>query len=275
MSLIKRILPSAAKDAAKRVCNGILKPIGWKLARENSTVIEDDWYLSPVDGVASRHRPLSVDDQDFQQAVEHLAAGEAFQRLDAVRRGEEVLYRLYLAGQLARAADHLSGEYVEFGTYRGATAFCMLHATRHSVDPKSIYLYDTFSGIPSHGMTEHEKRVGLGGMHRDTSVERVGETLTRFRDRVLFRPGLIPRTLDDAGPDQIAMMHVDLNLASPTLDALRWAYPRWSPGGICLLDDYLWQGFEDQRRLVDEFFEQQQLTIIALPTGQGIVLNRP
>lgn len=46
-------------------------------------------------------------------------------------------------------------------------------------------------------------------------------------------------------------------------------------GGICLLDDYLWQGFEDQRRLVDEFFEQQQLTIIALPTGQGIVLNRP
>ena len=69
-------------------------------------------------------------------------------------------------------------------------------------------------------------------------------------------------------------MHVDLNLAQPTIDALEWAYPRWSSGGICLLDDYLWEGYEDQRTTVDEFFRVKKLAVVSLPTGQGVVINQ-
>jgi predicted O-methyltransferase YrrM len=273
MSLIKRIVPTAAKDFAKHAVNASLARIGWKLAPKDGIVIEGCWYESPVDGVISRHRPPSIDDRRFQAAVQHLAKFHAFPNLDAAVRGEVVLYRLFLAGQLAATARSIAGDFVEFGTFRGATAYCMLDATNEDAEPKSIYLYDTFAGIPTAGVTSHEREVGLAGSYRDTSVDLVRENLSTFDSRVHIRQGLIPHTLDDGGPSKIAMMHVDLNLAKPTVDALTWAYPRWSAGGICLLDDYLWEGFEDQREGVEEFFRQRQLTIVALPTGQGMVLN--
>jgi predicted O-methyltransferase YrrM len=273
MSLLKRLFPAAAKDVTKGVLNAALAPIGWKLAPINSVVTDGPWYNSPVDGVVSRHRPPALDDQRFRAAVEHLRKHNAFNDLEAAARGEVVLYRLYLAGQLASVAKHVEGEFVEFGTFRGATAYCMLDATRDNTPTKQIYLYDTFEGIPTDGVTTHEREVGLVGAYRDTSVNLVRENLSTFESRVHIRQGLIPHTLDDGGPSKIAMMHVDLNLAKPTVDALTWAYPRWSAGGICLLDDYLWEGYEDQREVVEEFFRQRDLTIVALPTGQGMVLH--
>ncbi len=272
--MIKRLLPTAAKDVGKNLLDVMLAPLGWKIAPQRSVVLDGHWYHSPVDGVVSRHRPPSLDDERFQQAVRHLSKRNAFSDLDAAVRGEVVLQRLYIAGQLAKTAHGVAGDFVEFGTYRGATAYCMLSATRDLPHAKSITLYDTFAGIPTEGMTAHERDVGLTNAYSETSADMVQENLSEFGARVHFRPGMIPETLDSTGPQQIAMMHVDLNLAQPTLDALRWALPRWSPGGICLLDDYLWEGYEDQRQCVDAFFRDQQLTIIAIPTGQGLVLNQ-
>ncbi len=273
MGAIKQFFPTAAKDLAKRFINAALGPLGWKLAPASSVVLAGSWYDSPVDGVVSKHRPPSLDDPKFRETIEHLAKHKAFAGLESALRGETVLQRLYLAGQLASSAQAIAGDFVEFGTFRGATAYCMLRATDQRTDPKAIFLYDTFSGIPNDGMTQHEQEVGLAGAHRDTSVSVVAENLAAFESRVRIRPGLIPATLDETGPQRIAMMHVDLNLAQPTIAALRWADPRWSPGGICLLDDFLWAGYEDQRRCVEGFFAERGLTIIALPTGQGIVLN--
>jgi predicted O-methyltransferase YrrM len=271
--MIKQLLPTGAKDLAKRMINASLAPLGWKLAPAASVVLEGSWYDSPVDGVVTRHRPPSLDDPNFRETIQHLAKRKAFAGLAAAGRGETALQRLYLAGQLARSAHAIAGDFVEFGTYRGATAYCMLRATDRLANPKPIFLYDTFSGIPTDGMTQHEQQVGLAGAHSDTSVSIVAENLAAFEHRVSIRPGLIPATLDDTGPQRIAMMHVDLNLAQPTIAALRWADRRWSPGGVCLLDDYLWEGYEDQRASVEAFFAERGLTIIAFPTGQGIVWN--
>ena len=322
MSWFKRLFPTRIKDFAKQAINLLLRPVGWTIAPANAVVLEGKWYFNPVDGFASQHRPQAIDDAAFQDALKHLSAFNAFEGLQQAISQETFLQRLYLAGQLATIANNLPGDFVEFGTYRGATAYCMLKATqkeqsnshRHATesDPdrhatesnsdrhatesdsdrhatesnsdrhatesdsgKTIHLYDTFSGIPADDLTRREREVGLVGKHAGTSEHRVRENLASFADRIQLYVGRIPSTLDDSGPATIAMMHVDLNLAQPTLDALTWAYPRLVPGGICLLDDYLWQGFEDQRVVVERFFAEQNLTIIGLPTGQGLVLNHP
>jgi predicted O-methyltransferase YrrM len=278
----KRLLPTSAKDLAKSFLNRSLNSLGWKLAPVSSRVLDGTWYDGSVDGLVTRHRPPCLDDAEFKKAINHLAARNAFQGLDQAIQGKMALHRLHIAGQLATMSQSIEGDLVEFGTFRGATAYCMLQGCATA---KNIYLFDTFSGIPSSNnssdafMTQHESDVGLGGAYANTSVDVVVETLSRFKDRVFVCPGLIPETLQSAQdlpkPGKIAMMHVDLNLSKPTLEALRWALPRWSPGGICLLDDYLWQGFEDQRRCVEKFFAEENLTILALPTGQGIVFNYP
>ena len=275
MNSFKRLLPSSLKDVGKQCINTLLRPFGWRLAPADSTVLEGAWFDSPIDGLVSQHEPASLRDNEFQQSLKHLASFDAFEGLDAAVRGETFMQRLYIASQLATVSSHLPGSIIEFGTYRGATAYCMLKATQRSSDNKRVFLYDTFSGIPSSGMTEYEREVGLAGKHTGTSTERVAEMLAEFSERVQFREGLIPDTLDETGPTEIALMHVDLNLSAPTLAALQWAMPKWVRGGICLLDDYLWKGFEDQRQVVEQFFGQQNLTIVGLPTGQGLVLNYP
>jgi predicted O-methyltransferase YrrM len=266
---LKRLLPSSAKDLLKSIINCGLATVGWKLAPIESTVSDGRWYNGSIDGVVSKHRSPALDDQDFRRSIEHLNNRNAFPGLNQAIRGEITMHRLYLAGQLAKLSMGIEGELVEFGTFRGATAYCMLNATQN----KSMHLYDTFKGIPDNNMTEHERSVGLLGAFNDTSADHVRECLSRFADRIHTHEGLIPNTLDQSGPAKIAMMHVDLNLAKPTLQALQWAFPRWATGGICLLDDYLWDGYEDQRSSVENFFAQHGRSIIALPTGQGIVFN--
>lgn len=117
------------------------------------------------------------------------------------------------------------------------------------------------------------KKVGLVGAFNRTSPETVLANLSRFRSQIELRPGAFPESFGNDGPEQISMMHVDLNWAKPTIDALEWSFPRWSHGGICLLDDYLWTGYEDQRIAVARFFHERRLPILALPTGQGIVFQ--
>ncbi|MFK8112904.1 MAG: TylF/MycF/NovP-related O-methyltransferase [Rubripirellula sp.] len=275
---MKKLVPNFAKDFAKSVINRSLAIAGWKLAPMQSVVLEDHWYDGRVDGVLSKHHPPAIEDREFRKAIEHLAKRESFNDLDKAVRGEAVMFRLHLASQLASLSRSIDGDLVEFGVFRGATAYCMLDATKaddseNTAALKSMYLYDTFAGIPDAGMTNREREVGLAGAYRQTSLDLVRECLSDHDDRLQFRPGLVPDTLDEPGPARIAMMHVDLNLAQPTLQAIEWAFPRWSPGGICLLDDYLWEGYEDQRAVVDDFFAQRHRTILALPTGQGLVLN--
>lgn len=162
---------------------------------------------------------------------------------------------------------------VEFGSYRGGSAYMMLSATQGWTPPRSMYLYDTFSGIPAEGLTTRERESAFEGRFKDTSVDAVMQLMARFAARVQIRAGVIPQSLEVDGPGEIAFMHIDLNAAKPTLDALEWAFPLWSPHGICLLDDYLYKGYEEQRDLVEDFFASKGLEIVGLPTGQGFVVK--
>lgn len=123
---LKRLLPSAVKDCAKSFVNRAIGPL--EACPKTSVVAEGDWFSSPVDGVISRHRPPSLDDPKFHKVIQHLDQHGAFGDLGSAERGETVLFRLYLAGQLARLTKNIEGDWVKFGTYRGATAYCMLDA---------------------------------------------------------------------------------------------------------------------------------------------------
>lgn len=41
-----------------------------------------------------------------------------------------------------------------------------------------------------------------------------------------------------------------------------------------VFDDYGWKDFEGQREVADEFFSTQIEKVVALPTGQGLVIKR-
>ncbi len=45
----------------------------------------------------------------------------------------------------------------------------------------------------------------------------------------------------------VAFRHIDMNCAPPEVAALRFFWPRLSPGAFALRDDYAYREYEEQR----------------------------
>lgn len=83
--------------------------------------------------------------------------------------------------------------------------------------------------------------------------------------------GRIPESLRDVGP--VAFLHVDLNNAVSEEHAVRHFWPRMSDGGVMVFDDYGFVGYEEQRASADRLAQELGFSVLALPTGQGLVVR--
>jgi hypothetical protein len=69
--------------------------------------------------------------------------------------------------------------------------------------------------------------------------------------------------LSKQAPESIALLRLDTDWYESTRASLEALYPRLSPGGVCILDDYgHWQG---ARAAVDEYFEGRGARPFMLP----------
>jgi hypothetical protein len=48
-----------------------------------------------------------------------------------------------------------------------------------------------------------------------------------------------------------------------------------SPGGVVILDDYGWQHYNEQKVSMDEWAARTGVSILTLPTGQGLMVKPP
>jgi len=133
-------------------------------------------------------------------------------------------------------------------------------------EERSLFLFDTFAG-----MTEPTERdTGPGGLeaitlwndHRkadggswlSASLEEVKANLaqTSYPENLLtFVQGDVLTTIPKEAPDEIALLRLDTDWYESTKHELEHLYPRLSPGGVLIVDDYgQWQGAKDA---VDEY----------------------
>jgi hypothetical protein len=84
----------------------------------------------------------------------------------------------------------------------------------------------------------------------------------------------VPATLAQA-PDRVAYLSLDMNMAFPEIAAAEHFWPRLSPGGVVLLDDYNWTSHVNQKRAFDAFAAERGLRVLGLPTGQGLLVKPP
>ena len=73
----------------------------------------------------------------------------------------------------------------------------------------------------------------------------------------------------------IAFLHIDLNCSPPEVAAADALWDRICPVGIVLLDDYAYHGYRTQKLGMDEFAKRKGVTILSLPTGQGLIIKPP
>ena len=127
-----------------------------------------------------------------------------------------------------RLGARVPGAAAELGVYRGDFARCI-----NSLLPeRRLYLFDSFSGFaPTDGAD-----AAFQAAHKNTSARAV---LSRMPnpDMVRLCPGYFPDSLDGL-EERFCLVSLDVDFARPTLDGLRWFWPRLNTGGCLLLHDW-------------------------------------
>jgi O-methyltransferase len=225
-------------------------------------------YVYEADGLATVYHSPFLADAEWSRAYEEMARDWY-----PDRPGFDVRWRMWVLTSLARQVKSVSADIAEFGVYRAGCARMILETVGLPAGAR-YHLFDTFAGIPDSELTERERGEGYAGRLSDTSVEVVERRLERWRDSLVFHVGDVFETIPRAGIDQLALAHRDLNASAPTRLALEYSYPRLVPGGTIVFDDYGWNPDSyEQRDVIDEFCRELPESLIAVPTGQALLVK--
>ena len=142
--------------------------------------------------------------------------------------------------------EDIPGDLVECGVWRGGACILMRAVlAAYGDSTRSVWLADSFQGVPRSDPANYKADKGIR-LDRYASVLGVSEAEVRANferyglldDRVRFLPGWFKDTLHGASIERIALLRLDGDLYESTIQALDALYPRLSPGGFCIIDDY-------------------------------------
>ena len=83
----------------------------------------------------------------------------------------------------------------------------------------------------------------------------------------------MPKTLDLVKISAVSYFSLYINCATPELSAGEHFWEKLVPGGMILLDDYGFVSYEAQKKGFDRFAEREGIKVLALPTGQGLIIK--
>ncbi len=156
------------------------------------------------------------------------------------------------------------GAFAELGVYKGLTAR-LIH---HYAPERTLHLFDTFAGFTERSAVPELRELGhTPKLFSDTSLEQVRRFIGAGAT-VHFHQGFFPESIPPGlGGETFAFVHLDADLFEPTLNGLRFFYPRMPRYGLLVIHDYnAWPG---ARRAVDEFFADKPELPLPMPDKSG------
>jgi hypothetical protein len=142
-------------------------------------------------------------------------------------------------------ADRVEGDLIETGVWRGgATIFMRGVLKAYGVTDRTVWVADSFAGLPPNDFASYpkESKVPFDRFHElAVPIEEVRRNFERYDlldGQVRFLQGWFKDTLPGAPIGKLAVMRLDGDLYESTMDALVALYPRLSPGGYVIIDDY-------------------------------------
>jgi hypothetical protein len=226
---------------------------------------EESHWTYAEDGLYTWHIADFLKDSRFQQAY---ATGKA---TGSWGQGD-LRWRVYTVLWAAEQAWKLPGDFVECGVYRGGNAQAILNYLPWQEKlPRRFYLLDSFCGFPP------EQRELAASVHRHDYQEDCWEEVQqRFASapNIQFIRGPIPQSLIHVPTATVAFLSIDMNCAEPEVAALEYFWPKLVPGAVVVLDDYAFaEPYRRQKEAMDRLAKQLQISILTLPTGQGLIIK--
>jgi O-methyltransferase len=141
--------------------------------------------------------------------------------------------------------DDVPGDLIETGVWRGgATIFMRGVLKAYGDETRTVWAADSFEGLPAPDPARYPadagdtfyKQSGLA-----VGAEQVKHNFERYGlldDQVRFLVGWFKDTLPMAPIEQLSVLRLDGDLYESTWQAIEALYPKLSPGGFCIVDDY-------------------------------------
>lgn len=181
-----------------------------------------------------------------------------------------IIDRRFTVQQFVHATANFRGSTAECGVYTGVTSAIICETLKDTYKGKELHLgFDSFEGLPAPGPNDGVWKEG----HLSSPLEVASEHLAEFDFCKLIR-GWIPESLEYVSDRSFRFVHIDLDLAEPTLKALEFFYPRVVCGGILLFDDYGFHSCPGARVAVDSFMAGNMESVVELVTGQAVIYKQ-
>lgn len=164
------------------------------------------------------------------------------------------------------------GDFVELGVFKGHTTLFCADYVEFGGWPKTWWLYDTFEGIPEDQQNPGWKTTNEALYVDKFSYEEVAARFAGFPNIKVIK-GRVPEVLQAGAPEQVALMHVDMNNAPAEIGALDFFFDRLAPGGIIVFDDFCWATARTQYDAEVAWFAARGLHVLPMPTGQGVFVK--
>lgn len=159
-------------------------------------------------------------------------------------------------------AEDIPGDLIETGVWRGGACILMRAVlAAHGVTDRAVWVADSFQGMPEGEQNWHYPELAV-------PLEEVQENFRAYGmldEQVRFLPGWFRDTLP--GPvGTLAVLRLDGDYYSSTMDVLVALYPELSPGGYVIIDDW---GFDFCRQAVNEYRAAHGITEPIQVPGDG------
>ena len=161
-------------------------------------------------------------------------------------------------------AENVPGDLIETGVWRGgASIFARGVLAAHNDTERTVWLADSFQGLPppdpaypaDEGNTLHAVS------ELAVSLDEVQANFARYGlldEQVRFLEGWFRDTLPTAPIKTLAGLRLDGDLYESTIVALDALYPKLSPGGYVIVDDY---ALPMCRQAVDDFRARHRIEV--------------
>lgn len=178
--------------------------------------------------------------------------------------------RRWMLSQLLRLTIDIPGDTAECGAYLGASSYSICHFNQINLPGQRQHLiFDSFEGLsePDSNDNEFWQKGDLAA-----TEEQVKKTLEEFSDTLYFK-GWIPNRFKECEGRKFSFVHIDVDLYEPTLESMKFFYPRLAAGGIIVCDDYGFTTCTGATKAIEEFLHDKPEKMISLCSGGGFMIK--
>jgi O-methyltransferase len=212
------------------------------------------------------HRPDIIKDKGFQSVYSRINSKNSKYTLTTAER----CYSLYKAIKYITKGN-ISGDIVECGVWRGGSAMlAALTLIKSQQTYRKIYLYDTYEGMSE----PTNKDIDIHGVPYRLLWKKEKELLTVSLDEVkknmfstgypkeniIFVKGMVEDTIPNTIPSSVALLRLDTDLYESTYHELIHLYPKVTPQGVVIIDDY--GHFQGSQEATDKYFSQESQEVL-------------